>query len=260
MTKNTYSEKDTSSSINVLISQKKQLEERKKTIRSWRGWTSAVLIGAVATGAIALVIHPKPTGTEAYFSFLTPWLLIGVCIGIMSYGFITWAIKIDLLNELRNIENQLAKLGTIEELNENSEESFFTTLIRINFKYIEQYYLQTQTQAKKSFRLSGFAAIAGLLIITAGIVMMFLQNIQPAYVTTAAGIISEFIASIFFYLYNRTILKMSQYHQKLVMTQNISLALKITDGLQGEQKGRSLELLIERLTKDINKYLNEIKD
>ena len=48
---------------------------------------------------------------------------------------------------------------------------------------------------------------------------------------------------------------MSEYHQKLVITQNISIALKITEDLQPEAKAKALELLIDRLTTDANKYL-----
>ena len=53
---------------------------------------------------------------------------------------------------------------------------------------------------------------------------------------------------------------MSLYHQKLVLTQNISVALKITDGLESESKCKALELLIGRLTFDVNKYLTENED
>jgi hypothetical protein len=48
---------------------------------------------------------------------------------------------------------------------------------------------------------------------------------------------------------------MSQYHQKLVATQNINLALKISEGMSGEARVRAQEQIIDRLTVDINKYL-----
>jgi hypothetical protein len=107
--------------------------------------------------------------------------------------------------------------------------------------------------------LSAFAAVSGLLIVVTGILMMYYGKVEPAYVTTSAGVLSEFIAAVFFYLYNRTILKMSQYHQKLVLTQNISLALKITDDMEKDQKNKALEVIIDRLTIDVNKYLTETK-
>ena len=50
---------------------------------------------------------------------------------------------------------------------------------------------------------------------------------------------------------------MSQYNQKLVLTQNISLALKMTDEMISEAKQKSLEILIARLTTDVNKYLTD---
>jgi hypothetical protein len=86
--------------------------------------------------------------------------------------------------------------------------------------------------------------------------MMFFEKTEPAYVTTGAGVISELIAALFFYLYNRTILKMSQYHHKLVITQNISLALKISEDMEGDNKSKIQEMLVDRLTMDTNKYLS----
>ena len=96
----------------------------------------------------------------------------------------------------------------------------------------------------------------GLLIIATGIIWMYIEQTKPAYVTTAAGVISEFIAAVFFYLYNRTVLKMSQYHQKLVITQNISLALKISEDMDKDKKAKVQEMIVDRLTSDINKYLS----
>lgn len=79
-----------------------------------------------------------------------------------------------------------------EELQEELEKDFFTNLVRINFKYLDKYYLQTQEQGDKSFLLSAAAAVAGLSIIVAGITLMFFDKAQPAYLTTAAGVLSEF--------------------------------------------------------------------
>jgi hypothetical protein len=74
-------------------------------------------------------------------------------------------------------------------------------------------------------------------------------------VSAAAGILGQFISAVFFYLYNQTVAKMADYHRKLVFTQNIGLALKISDGLPVEEKTRAQLALIETLSKDINQYL-----
>src|SRR5262249_26226932 len=150
------------------------------------------------------------------------------------------------------VENDLINART-EELQQDKKRDFFVDLFQINFRYIDRYYRQTQQQANKSFLISAFASFVGLAIIVVGIVMMFKGETTPAYVTSGAGVVSEFISTIFFYLYNKTIAEMGEYHQKLVVTQNITVALKIAQDIEdGEKKSESQQKLIDRLTENIN--------
>lgn len=144
-----------------------------------------------------------------------------------------------------------------EELQEKLDENFFTNLVKINFKYIDKYYLQTQVQANKSFVLTAIAACVSLMIIIAGVLILLIDpsRTEPGYVATASGILGEFIAAVFFYLYNRTITKMGEYHEKLVLTQNIGLALRITEDLPLPEKTSAQVQLVERLCQDINLHL-----
>lgn len=144
----------------------------------------------------------------------------------------------------------------LENIQKDIDKDFFTNLVRLNFKYIDKYYLQTQVQADKSFILSCIAAVVALIITVVGIIMMFRGYTQPAYVTTAAGVLGELVASVFFYLYNQTVIKMGEYHQKLVLTQNISLALKICEEMKEPERSQSKSSLIEALSKDVNMYLS----
>jgi len=147
----------------------------------------------------------------------------------------------------------------IEQLQQDIQDDFFNNLVKINFKYIDKYYLQTQVQADKSFLLSCIAAIVSLIVVIVGISMMFLNkdNVTPSLVTTSAGVLGELISSVFFYLYTQTVIKMSEYHQKLVLTQNISLALKISDELDEPHKSEARTKLIDYLAQDINLYLSQ---
>lgn len=100
------------------------------------------------------------------------------------------------------------------ELQEELDKNFFTNLVKINFKYIDKYYYQTQVQANKSFLLSAAAATVSLGVLIAGIIMAY----KAADVGSAqqwagiAGVLGQFISAVFFYLYNSTITKMSEYH------------------------------------------------
>jgi hypothetical protein len=183
-------------------------------------------------------------------------------LGALAYGALTfglaallrWFMRWKVLQEARNV--QLTR--RTEELQEKLDENFFTNLVKINFKYIDKYYLQTQVQANKSFVLSSVAVTVSFGIVVAGIILLYVDKSQATagYVATAAGTLGQFIAAVFFYLYNRTITKMGEYHQKLVLTQNIGLALKITEDLQGDQRATVQTKLIESLTQDINRYLS----
>jgi hypothetical protein len=245
------------SAIAELKVKKHHLNQRLTIIRfTWWGWLGAVLAGGILFGAIGglFTYNSLSKNPDLYHALQESRAALGAFIGAALYGYSIDFVRWSIFSRLRRVEYDLVMLGT-EELKDNIEENFFTKLVQINFKYLDQYYLQTQEQADKSFRLSSFASISGMLVIVCGICFMYFDKINPAYVTTAAGLISEFIAAVFFYLYNKTILKMSQYHQKLVITQNISLALKITDEMQPEQKAKSFDILIDRLTIDVNKYL-----
>jgi len=252
---NNYAD-NTAELISVLKKRKEHVLQQLQTFRFvWWGW----LLSSVVGSGIYFSIMVGTSLQQYDGSILISKLLLGAFSGSFIYAYFFGAFRFMLSSRLRRLDLELVKAGAVE-LQENIDQNFFTKLVQINFKYLDQYYLQTQEQADKSFRLSAFAAISGLLIVVTGVFMMYYGKTEPAYVTTAAGVLSEFIAAVFFYLYNRTILKMSQYHQKLVLTQNISLALKMTDEMEKEQKNKALELLIDRLTTDVNKHLTNTKE
>ena len=145
-----------------------------------------------------------------------------------------------------------------EHIKEDVEEDIFENSIKMSYKYLDQYYLQTREQAQRGFLVTVCVAIFGALLIGVGIVAMFIGHTKPSVITCATGVITEFIASVFFYLYNRTISSMSKYHNKLVLSQNISIALKIADSLPEQNKVQTKDLIVFELLKDINSYL--VKD
>lgn len=142
-----------------------------------------------------------------------------------------------------------------EKIKEKVDEDVFENSIKLSYKYLDEYYSQTRKQAQKGFYATVFVAVFGALLVASGIVLMYLGNLEPAYVTCAAGVVTEFISAIFFYLYNRTITSMSAYHNKLVLSQNISIALKVADSLPEDDKTKSKNLIIEELLKNVNSYL-----
>jgi len=209
----------------------------------------------VVTATVAGFMYPEG------WSRGNTWILLATPFGTALYiALLLWFSSYVRSSARSRLERELATVittGRSEELQEKLEENFFTNLVKINFKYIDQYYLQTQVQADKSFSLCTFAAVISLLVIIVGIVMLFVNQSDKAagYVATAAGTLGEFIAAVFFYLYNRTITKMGEYHQKLVLTQNVSIALKLSEELPATEQVIARMKLIDYLSKDINLLL-----
>ena len=243
--------------VGILKEKKKYYEERIAKLRL----SPLVIMSLVvfsAMGGIAYAFYSigdlnGKTGVEIVQHFI-PVTFAAIGMTVFMAAYLVFFMSFGVRQRLRDVDLQLAKHGT-EELQESIEEDFFNKLVKINFKYLDQYDLQTQEQADKSFRLTLFSCSVGLAIIVTGIVMMFLDKTEPAYVTTGAGILSEFIAAVFFYLYNKTVQKMSQYHHKLVITQNISLALKISQELPDGEKSTAQIKLIDKLTENVNSLL-----
>jgi hypothetical protein len=57
-----------------------------------------------------------------------------------------------------------------------------------------------------------------------------------SYLILGSGIIAEFIAGVFFYLYNRTVLQIKEYYDSLLNIQNILLSFKIVNDTQSESE------------------------
>lgn len=141
------------------------------------------------------------------------------------------------------------------DIQEAVQEDVFENSIKMSYKYLDQYYLQIRDQAHKGFLATVSVSVFGALLIGVGIVLMFLNITNPSYITCASGVITEFIATIFFYMYNKTVTSMSKYHNKLVLSHNISIALKVADTLPSEDKIKSKNLIISELLKDMNSHL-----
>ena len=233
----------------------RKIKVRLQELQQKRKGKSIKLLSFVVSGISMLV---------SLFSFFyiydeitIPNVVISAVVSATIAGF--FVAYLGLFSEMREstLRRKILEYEA-EHIKEDVEEDVFENSIKMSYKYLDQYYLQTREQAHRGFLVTVCVAIFGALLIGVGIVAMFLGLAQPSIITCAAGIITEFIAAVFFYLYNRTISSMSKYHNKLVLSQNISIALKIADSLPEEDNAKAKNLIVTELLKDINNHL--IKD
>lgn len=191
--------------------------------------------------------NKKQMSIETIIVSLIAALIIGIISVLVMHCYCDYRINI--------YNSKLIQFG-IEDAKEDVDNDIYKNLIKISYKYLDEYYLQTRQQAQKGFIVTVSVSIMGAIIIAIGIGAMFFGKTTPAYVTTASGVITEFIASVFFYLYNKTVSSMSDYHNKLVLSQNVSIALKIAESISGESAEKVKNHIVEELVKDINAHIH----
>ena len=189
--------------------------------------------------------HPELFIFLLMFGFFLPW------IGFTVYTYLQQ-------EELSKIE---AHIYAYERfiLRKNIEADMYESSIQMSYKYLDQYYQETREQATRGFRITVGVCVIGAAIVIIGIALMAFKVTTAAYVTTASGVIIEFISSIFFHLYNKTIQSMGNYHNKLILSQNVAIALKISETIEGPEKNAVKVDMIKALTADINQHINSNK-
>lgn len=63
-----------------------------------------------------------------------------------------------------------------------------------------------------------------------------------------AGVATEFISAVFFYLYSKTVRQMKEYHDSLLAVQNVLLSFKLVgDTTDPRDKAKMVEMLLQYL-------------
>ncbi len=117
--------------------------------------------------------------------------------------------------------------------------TYFDSLVRINVDNLAEYYALVKAHTDKSFLVSIAVGSAGFAMIIAGLIFGFIDNKNAqaiSYIASGAGIMTEFIAGVFFYLYNRTVRQMKGYHDSLLTVQNVLLSFKIVGDTKDERE------------------------
>ena len=141
---------------------------------------------------------------------------------------------------------------TYEEKLERAEgQDVYKYVLLINISALEGYVAQARLQAQQSFNLSKFVAIAGFFIVALaiGLSVYFTisgnKNLNAAYLAGVAGVLTEFIAGVFFYLYSKTLTQINLFHDKLVDMQKTALVyISETEKSNKVSKAESLEVTV----------------
>ena len=236
----------------VYLNAKLKLEQ----LQNMKKWIFPIFIGLGIISAIMyLYIQESMLWSESLKTF-DYIIAVGFAVFVILVGIAYY----NIISDFKRIKYQrIINEKELDKITENIKDDIYENSIKMSYKYLDQYYLQTREQAQKGFFITMSVSVAGAIILAVGIVSMYIGISRPAYITTASGIITEFISAIFFYLYNKTVRSMSSYHNKLVLSQNVSIALKLSESLGNDIKDHTKQEIIKELIKDINNYINSDK-
>lgn len=141
-------------------------------------------------------------------------------------------------------------LGFPETVDQRPE--YFDSLVKINIENLAAYYSLVKVHTSQSFKISLISSTIGFGLIVAGLIVGYRQDDKTiGYMASGSGILIEFISGILFYLYNKTVRQLKDYHDSLIGVQNILLSFKLIEStsdekVKAEMVGKMLEYLVQK--------------
>jgi len=157
--------------------------------------------------------------------------LIGIVVGAL---FGSWIVFLDYRKQIRQVQPQ-QEAFRVQQVPENLDN--LAELLIQNFKILNSFYSENLTQYRYSSVASITVAILGFIVIIAGVLIAFVSNqVTLGAVSSAAGIIGEAAAVLFFRQTRTFQTQMEASLQKLVSAQYLMTSIALAKELEGEAK------------------------
>ena len=120
-------------------------------------------------------------------------------------------------------------------------------IVNSNFRLLEQYYNQTLHESRLNSRATIVIASLGFVVIRIGIALVFAGTVAVGTVSTEAGLVAEASTVLFFKNNQEQLLKVGEYHKKLVSTQYLLTAISLAGELDERERQNEAEKIILNL-------------
>lgn len=164
---------------------------------------------------------------------LTKVLMCILVVGALAIGLVAiLADRSSLVEGKEVIEAHMRIRGlTVGFTSGHESGDYFANLVKINVENLSAYYVMVKRHANRSFLTSIGVGIVGFALIIGGLAAAVIKGPSAsgdvALVSSASGVITEFISAVFFFLYNKTVRQLKEYHDSLLMVQNVLLSFKL---------------------------------
>ena len=196
--------------------------------------TYLIIFTTIAIGLATLLAAHHFTGFD-----LSIWVLVPVWLLAIFFALAAIGTAGNFAENKSRLEAAQSHATTLENfLGTKEEDDYFSRLVTINVTNLKEYYLLVKVHTNKSFIGALLAGFVGLCFITYGLFVGTTGqgNVDIAYISAGSGVFIEFISGIFFYLYNKTVRQLKEYHDSLIDVQNVLLSFKLVDKVTDDDK------------------------
>jgi hypothetical protein len=126
------------------------------------------------------------------------------------------------------------------------------SVIELDSARLTEYYTINQVQARSSYRWAIVGFLLGFGTILCGIWLFYFRQDSKsesmAWLTTIAGVVTNAVAAMFLYLYNKTHERSLYYYNQLARVQMIDLAIRLVESHNDEaEKSKAKNKVIAEL-------------
>jgi hypothetical protein len=117
--------------------------------------------------------------------------------------------------------------------------TYFDSLVRINIENLAAFYVLVKSNTERSYKIALRICAFGFILMIVGLIMTLTDLSGPpigSYIAIASGVLTEIIAGVFFYIYNRTTRQIRGFYDSLLTEQNILLSFKLMEASKDENE------------------------
>lgn len=196
--------------------------EEIKSVLSWRFWLSRLPFAFVALGLSTFFEFGTFQSIVAFvfFCFIT-----GIAVESFFFGSNWRTQEAEFRSKIEKAER---------EVEENPEKS--RPIWDLSRKKLEIYIERNLSQVRSIYWITVIIMMVGFVLISYGVFRSFQNDsFEGAVLTTAAGVLTEFIAATFLLIYRATMKQASDYVVTLERINSIGMAIQIVDSLPEDQ-------------------------
>lgn len=238
--------------------QEPKFELRAKTFRGLESYLSrrprgrlAVFVCSVFAVAAGAIVYAFRSALVPQFGFTA--LTLAVFFGAGGLGALSIALNAYQSANRAELDQLRGQREKLQDKISSKEQADIFDVIQLSLSQVTEYYTINKSQARKSFDFSVFAVFVGLTTIIGGIWLIYSRNPSSSKasvgtISAVSGLLLQFLGGANFYIYNKSLVQMNYFYDRLMQMQDTMLSIKVGEQIQNaEARDRVKERIVSGL-------------